>query len=65
VFPTAPPGVLFVGDAGMPERAGYNHYGTWGVIGPRFGIAYDLFGSGKTVVRAGFAITNVPVDLQM
>lgn len=65
VFPSAPPGMLFVGDPGMPDRAGYNHYGTWGVLGPRLGVAYDVFGSGKTVVRAGFAITNVPVDLQM
>jgi hypothetical protein len=65
VFPTAPPGIMFVGDQGMPDRGGFNRWGTWGVLGPRFGLAYDVFGNGKTVVRSGFAITNVPVDLQM
>jgi hypothetical protein len=65
VFPSAPPGILFVGDDGMPDAGGYNHWGTVGVLGPRFGFAYDLSGNGKTVVRAAFGITNVPVDLQM
>lgn len=65
VFPNAPPGMLFVGDQGMPDRGGWNQYSTWGVLGPRFGFAYDLFGNGKTTVRAAFGIFNVPMDLQM
>jgi len=65
VFPNAPPNMLYVGDAGMPDRGGFNKWRTWGVIGPRFGFGYDLFGNGKTILRGAFGIFNVPMDLQM
>ena len=37
--------------AGAPNGMTNNHWNAWG---PRFGLAYDLTGSGKTVLRAGF-----------
>lgn len=65
VFPNAPLGLLFVGDEGMPDRGGWNHYATTGVIGPRIGFAYDVTGGGRTVIRAAYGMFNVPMDLQM
>ena len=54
IIPTAPPGLMFVGDSyngttfppsGQP--------GDYNNIAPRAGIAWDVAGNGKTVVRAG------------
>lgn len=64
VIPSAPPGVMFVGDKynGMSfpstgENADLNNFA------PRAGFAYDLFGTGKTVIRGGggvFYSTRLP-----
>ena len=48
--PTAPLGVLFPGDAGVPRGIAPNQKAH---ISPRVGIAMDPFGDGRTAVRLG------------
>ncbi|MGH9345541.1 MAG: carboxypeptidase regulatory-like domain-containing protein, partial [Terriglobia bacterium] len=58
VFPTAPEGYVFQGDAGV-NAFGTTHFKD---IGPRFGFAYSpdwgrlTGGAGKTSIRAGYGI---------
>jgi hypothetical protein len=53
VYPTAPPGVFFYGDAGVPH--GYYH-GKWNRLEPRFGIVFDPRGEGKESIRASYSL---------
>lgn len=53
VFPDAPPGVLFPGDAGVPKHILPMYYG--GVM-PRVGLAYDPSGNGRTSIRAAYGV---------
>ena len=46
-------GIGIPGQNGVPKGLVNNH---WATFGPRLGFAYDLTGSGKTVVRGGFGI---------
>jgi len=46
-------GIGLAGKNGVSRGLVNNH---WATFGPRLGFAYDLTGSGKTVVRGGFSV---------
>ena len=51
--PSAPLGMLFPGDSGVPRGIAPNQ---WHHVSPRVGIAWDPFGDGKTAMRAGAGV---------
>ena len=53
VFPGAPPGVLYPGDAGAPRGVNFPDYNNWA---PRFGFAWDPKGDGKMSLRGGLGM---------
>ncbi len=53
VYPTAPAGLLFYGDPGVPHgyyHAKYDHFE------PRFGVAFDPRGLGRESIRAAYTL---------
>ena len=53
IFPTAPPGLLFAGDPGIPKGYINNH---WDHFEPRVGIAWDPRGLGRESIRASYTL---------
>lgn len=58
VFPKSPAGLLFPGDNGVPSSVVGSR---WNNFAPRIGIAWDVFGDGKTSIRAGAGKFFVPM----
>lgn len=53
VFRNAPPGLLFVGDPGVPRGGTLSDLNN---IAPRFGFAWAPFGGSRTSVRGGYGV---------
>jgi hypothetical protein len=52
-FPNSPSSIAYQNDPGIPNSIVKTNYNN---LAPRFGLALDAFGNGRTVIRAGFGI---------
>lgn len=61
VFPTAPPGLLFPGDPGVPQGLTQTYYKS---IAPRIGLSYSpgWLGPGKLVIRTAYGMFYNPIE---
>src|SRR5439155_18400965 len=55
VYTKAPAGVLYSGDAGVPN-SGKVQPNQWGNFSPRLGLAWDPKGNGRMTVRSSYGI---------
>jgi hypothetical protein len=61
-YPTAPPGMAYPGDPGIPNGGFYPR--DKADFAPRLGFAYDLSGNGRTAIRGGYGIFyNTPPSI--
>ncbi|HEX5284899.1 MAG TPA: carboxypeptidase regulatory-like domain-containing protein, partial [Bryocella sp.] len=58
-FPTAPLGLVFSGDKGIPDGIEHTPFDTFS---PRVGFAYDAFGNGRTAIRGAYGIFYAAID---
>ncbi len=58
-IPSAPVGAVWLPDAQYPYQNDFMN------IAPRIGLAWDVFGDGRTSVRAGFGVSYDPLTAEM
>jgi Carboxypeptidase regulatory-like domain/TonB-dependent Receptor Plug Domain/TonB dependent receptor len=60
-FPSAPKGLLYPGDQGLPAAL---YYADKNNFAPRIGFAYDPRGNGKSSIRAGYGVFYQLLDAE-